>query len=404
MELLQDDAARLLSSCIDIGEGILRSGGEVDRVESTVTRIMTACGAERVDTFAIPSSIVVTVRSEAWGILTQSRTVGPQHIDLKKLAMYNQLSREFCARPMPLGELDRRIAAIRSHGEPHPVRIALDWAVAAAAFCLFFGGGTLEALVSGALCVLLHLFHTALKRIRLNDYYAVILSSALGGALTLIPSGAGLSSSEIAMGCVMLFVPGIALTNSIRDIFSGDLISGLLRFAESILLSLVIAFGFAFTASDAGGTAEVAAAIALPAAFLGSLSFARLFDLDLPNAVIAGLTGLIGWAAVLAGKALALNTFSAFFLGSAAVTLASEILCRVRRCPITIFLVTGIIPMVPGGLLYLTMRAAVAGEWRSFSALGLESALMAAAIAAGIIAVTALADVYYGILRDSRHA
>ncbi len=403
MEFLQEDAAHLLSSAIDIGEGILRAGGEVDRVESTVTRIMTACGAERVDAFVITSSIVVTVRSPAWGILTQSRTVGPQHIDLKKLAMYNQLSREICSSPLRLEEMDARIDAIRTRRDPPALRLTLDWALAAAAFCLFFGGDAVDALVSGVLCMVLHLVRTGLERIRLNDYYAVILSSALGGALTWLPSLAGLSSSAIAMGCVMLFVPGIALTNSIRDIFSGDLISGLLRFAESILLSLVIAFGFAFTASDAGGMITVTAAVALPAAFLGSLSFARLFDLDAPNSVIAGLVGLLGWTLVILGRGWGFNTFSAFFLGSAAVTLASEILCRVRRCPITVFLVTGIIPMVPGGLLYLTMRAAVAGEWRSFSGLGLESALMAAAIAAGIIAVTALADVYYGIRRDARH-
>ena len=404
MDFQREDAPRLLSLAIDIGEGILRSGGEVDRVESTVSLIMTACGAGRVDVFVIPSSIVVTVSSPVWGILTQSRTVGAYQVDLKKLAMYNQLSREICACPMTLEDMGARIAAIRKTPGPARLRILTDWILAAASFCLFFGGGPADALVSGMLCGALHLVHTFLKRVRLNDYYAVILASALGGALIWIPAQAGLSSSAIAMGCVMLFVPGIALTNSIRDMFSGDLISGLLRFTESALLSLVIAFGFAFTASSGGERLSPSVAVALSAAFFGAFSFARLFDLDMPNSLIAGLTGLFCWVLVVLAEGWGFNTFAAFFLGSAGVTLASEILCRVRRCPVTIFLVTGIIPMVPGGLLYLTMRAGVSGDWSLFTSFGLEATLTAAAIAAGIIAVTALADVWYGIRRNARHA
>ena len=398
----KEDAPRLLSSAIDIGEGILCAGGEVDRVESTISLIMTACGAERVDLFVIPSSIVVTVSSSRWGILTQSRAVGSSRVDLKKLSMYNQLSREICACPMSLESMNERIAAIRKTPEPARLRILTDWSLAAASFCLFFGGSLADALISGVLCAVLHLVHTFLKRIRLNDYYAVILASALGGALIWIPAQAGLSSSSIAMGCVMLFVPGIALTNSIRDMFSGDLISGLLRFAESALLSLVIAFGFAFTASSGGEWLTPPALVALSAAFFGSFSFARLFGLDMPNSLIAGLTGLFGWLLALLAEGRSMTTFAVFFFGSAGVTLASEILCRIRRCPVTVFLVTGIIPMVPGGLLYLTMRAGVSGDWSLFSFLGLEATLTAAAIAAGIIAVTALADVWYGIRRNAR--
>ena len=190
----KEDAPRLLSSAIDIGEGILRAGGEVDRVESTVSLIMTACGAERVDMFVIPSSIVVTAASSRWGILTQSRAVGSSRVDLKKLAMYNQLSREICACPMSLESMDERIAAIRNTPEPARKRVLTDWSLAAASFCLFFGGGPADALVSGVLCAVLHLVHSFLKRIRLNDYYAVILASALGGALIWIPAQAGLSS------------------------------------------------------------------------------------------------------------------------------------------------------------------------------------------------------------------
>ena len=52
----------------------------------------------------------------------------------------------------------------------------------------------------------------------------------------------------IAIGNIMLLIPGIALTNAIRDMFAGDLISGLLRFAEAMLLAVTVALGFVLAA------------------------------------------------------------------------------------------------------------------------------------------------------------
>ena len=43
----------------------------------------------------------------------------------------------------------------------------------------------------------------------------------------------------------MLLTPGVAMTNSLRDMFGGELITGLLRFAESMLVAITIALGFA---------------------------------------------------------------------------------------------------------------------------------------------------------------
>ena len=59
-------------------------------------------------------------------------------------------------------------------------------------------------------------------------------------------SGIGSHADLISIGNIMLLIPGIALTNSIRDMFCGDTITGLIRFMESVLLALVIALGFTF--------------------------------------------------------------------------------------------------------------------------------------------------------------
>ena len=46
----------------------------------------------------------------------------------------------------------------------------------------------------------------------------------------------------------MVFIPGVKLTNSIRDLLTGETITGLICLAESLLLSAVVAIGFAVSA------------------------------------------------------------------------------------------------------------------------------------------------------------
>jgi len=47
----------------------------------------------------------------------------------------------------------------------------------------------------------------------------------------------------IIAGCIMLFVPGVAITNSIRDFLSGDMVSGLGRMAEAFITAVSLAAG-----------------------------------------------------------------------------------------------------------------------------------------------------------------
>ncbi len=54
---------------------------------------------------------------------------------------------------------------------------------------------------------------------------------------------------KISIGNIMLRIPGIMLTNSIRDFFNGDTMTGILRFLEAAFSSMTIAFGFVVAAA-----------------------------------------------------------------------------------------------------------------------------------------------------------
>ena len=93
---------------LDAGELILKSGGEISRVEDTMTRMFHAYGFLRADVFTITSSIVVTVYTKNGEILTQTRRVSGYDMNLERVHEMNQLARDVCTSPMPLHELEKR--------------------------------------------------------------------------------------------------------------------------------------------------------------------------------------------------------------------------------------------------------------------------------------------------------
>lgn len=246
-----DEANEYLYRILDIGQYMLQSGGEVSRVEDSIRRLCLSFGAERADVFTITSSIVVTIYAADFGAITQTRRVSGQKYDLHRLELLNQLSRRICQEKLGLEETERALRAIRAVPQyGFPVQLG-TWVLASAAFCLFFGGSWADAAVSGAIGLVLKFVDSLIRRTEANAFLTALVCSCLGGALAVLAVRSGLGDSEdlISIGNIMLFIPGIGLTNSLRDMFSGDTMSGLLRFIEAILLALTIAFGFALASA-----------------------------------------------------------------------------------------------------------------------------------------------------------
>ena len=79
----------------------------------------------------------------------------------------------------------------------------------------------------------------------MNGVEFQFIASFLSGiaALLLCRIGPQFHADKVFIGIIMLLIPGITLTNSIRDILLGDIISGSLRLVEAILLAAVLALG-----------------------------------------------------------------------------------------------------------------------------------------------------------------
>ena len=143
--------------------------------------------------------------------------------------------------------------------------------------------------------------------------------------------------------------------------------------------------------------------IQLITAFTSSLGFAIIFNVKGRRLWLDGIGGFIAWGVQLLATLVFTNEAMCFLVGSAALTAYAEIMARVQKCPTTLFIVAGSIPLIPGGALYRTMSYAINKDWQAFFNQGLETLLLAVAISAGILIVMVFDQMIHSIwlLRSS---
>ncbi len=245
----------LLCCVLDIGEQMLVSGAEINRVEDSIRRICKSYNAKRVDVFTITSSIVVTLQREDGISFTQTRRIHKYSTNLDKVDKLNNLSRYICSYTPEANYIVNELKEI-NNGKTYSLRVEyIIYAINAGVFTIFFGGSLRDAVVSSIIAVLLKLSITFTQKVDPNTLFVNIICSFVIGlfAILSVKLGIGNSIEKIIIGNIMLMIPGIALTNSIRDIIRGDTIAGLFRLCEAIVIALSIAVGFGIASIFFGG-------------------------------------------------------------------------------------------------------------------------------------------------------
>ncbi len=242
-----NEKVRLVSCMLDLGEILLTSGAEVNRIEDTITRIGLAYDFVRVDVFTITSSIVLTISTLEEEVITQTRRITRYDTDMDKIDKVNSLSRRICENPPDIKFLSDQIAMIRQENKYPQIAYFFIYAVVSAAFSIFFGGSGLDAVAAFLSGIVMRLVLLIGARMKMQNIILNIICSAIVGATAvfLTSIGIGQSLDKIIIGNIMLLIPGLSLTSSLRDIISGHTITGLLGMCEAVLKAVAVAMGFA---------------------------------------------------------------------------------------------------------------------------------------------------------------
>ena len=229
----------------EAGKIMLESGGETYRVEQTIAMICNAYNIKATESFVTPTVVMIAVTNEMGETITVIKRITSRSVDLQKIADINNLSRSLYSTPLSMEELRREIKNIQSHNKYSNKITVLAAGVTTAFFTLLFGGNLKDFFISLIAGILIKLLSNFLSELDVNSFFINVLGGALAALIALVvaSSGLGFNVDKIIIGSIMLLVPGLAITNGIRDTIAGDLLSGLSRSLEALMIAGAIAAG-----------------------------------------------------------------------------------------------------------------------------------------------------------------
>ena len=235
-----------LAHLLDLGRAMLVSGADVNLVESWIQRLGMAAGAVDMNVFVITSSIVVTMQLPNGRHLTQTRRIAGSCTDFQKLEELHKLSMDCEQGTISTAQLAQRIEELDRQSIPAPF-LYLGGILAAGGFAVFFGGTLVDGLVSAmfgvVICLMMQFVRPFAPNTTIFNYLASLVPGlGIAALCTAVPD---LHLDQIMMGDVMILIPGIAITNVMRDVIAGDFLTALTKFAEVAIVAMAIAIGIA---------------------------------------------------------------------------------------------------------------------------------------------------------------
>ncbi|MFT8321889.1 MAG: threonine/serine exporter family protein [Bacillus sp. (in: firmicutes)] len=237
----------IIEVCLLAGRIMLKNGAETYRVEDTMTRIANAYGVEYSDSFVTPTGIIFSLEGSE-PTKTKLVRIIDRTTNLEKVVKVNDVSRKISAGGLSIEQAYNLLSEIEKEKKTYS-----DWsqvlaaALASGCFLIMFQGiwsDFLPAFIAGgAGCFCSIYFH----RIVHIKFFAEFLAAFLVGliAFAAVYLGFGKEVDKIIIGSVMPLVPGLLITNAVRDLMAGHLVSGISKGAEAFLTAFAIGSGIA---------------------------------------------------------------------------------------------------------------------------------------------------------------
>lgn len=253
----QQDCEEFLECVLDITGQMLQCGAEARRAENTALRLVEAYGFELRCANAISAKIDLSVKAPDGTHYTQAVRVLSTGTDLGKLERLNAMARYICQEKPSVEEIRHLMQGEQKKDYP-PLLTFIGYLTMTFGFAIFFGGdffdGIASALVSAVIFATDRLLNHRIQSNQ-NRLFYTFLASFLSGCLAvlLVRLGLGHHADKIMIGDVMLFIPGLSLVNGVRELFYRDILTGVYRLVEAIIMAVAIAAGFGVAIYLCGG-------------------------------------------------------------------------------------------------------------------------------------------------------
>ena len=366
-----------LETVLYAGNLLLSSGAEIYRAEETMHRIADAMHIEDLDAYVTNRGIFASGNVPGKGIESRIMSVPDKELNIDKIEAVNELSREVCSNRMDLLYLKTSLQNIANMGEQNVAEKILSYFLGAGCFSYAIGTSFRDSLCAAIIGSLVG-FYMICSKYRIKSRVLItIIASVLTAVLShfCVAIGLGSKLSFIIIGAMMDLVPGVAFVNSVREFSQNNFATGQTLLTSALLTCVSMASGVALVEQLVSGTimtpsviydipeiSYIVLIIRSLAAGLGTIAFALMFRVRKRHFVDCGVLGTITWLAYMICIRIWNNEAIAVFVSGFAAVLASRVLAVLRRCPATVFLMTSLIPLLPGISLYRTIYYLLMGS------------------------------------------
>lgn len=238
------DLNKLLNISTLAGKIMLESGAETYRVEETIVRIGLSFGVDDAESFVTPTGIITSLTKDSTTV-TLVRRITSRGVDLNKIDLINNLSRQVQAQSMTIDELNTELINISQSDRYSAALTLFSSCAAAGCFALMFGGNIKDFFAAFIIGACIKIVSAVCQKLDINSFFINSLGGGLCAILAIILMKLNICANldKTIIGSIMLLVPGLTITNAIRDTIAGDLLSGITKAAEAFLVAISIAVG-----------------------------------------------------------------------------------------------------------------------------------------------------------------
>ena len=245
----------LMDTAIKVGEVMLSHGAEAHRVEDTVYRILKTANLETTEVFVIMTGLFATLSDPSMETITVTKRVRYKGNNLKRICYANNISRRYCSGEITLEYAYEKITQGYEWEYTHMTAI---WGniLVITTFPLLVGGSYLDCVAAFLASLVVGASVYLADKSHMHTFLRDVIVPFVAGATYLLLQRIlpfDIRQDAIIIACIMPLVPGVAITNAIRDSLNGDFVSGAARAMEAFIKALAIALGVGLSLMMLGG-------------------------------------------------------------------------------------------------------------------------------------------------------
>lgn len=236
----------IIETILMAGKIMIENGADMARVDDTLTRIARNAGIDNPKIFETTTGILMSIPEQS---SAQVEPIQKRTIDLEKVSLVNQNSRAFQDGQISLEEFRNNLVKLNISTPFFSFWLQLIAAVVVSVTLMIMYGGSWHDMIATAFAGGFGYSCYYLINNRLNiRFVSEFLASFLIGviAVLFVRLQWGTQIGMITIGGVMPLVPGVPITNAVRDVFAGHFLSGMARAMEALLSACAIGMGIAF--------------------------------------------------------------------------------------------------------------------------------------------------------------